>query len=178
MPRKKTHPHWIDRVKALIADAGDASNNLQIVRLLMAEAAAMPPELRAKLRPGPPSDRTVRQIRANTPPSELRQYHTVRWPESFEGEHGASGDLPWEAAPTALELLRYLNMVRPSVRLARLFWRVTQAAPDAPTYARFSAAQQLAEAELGISDDDDDDTMATRRRIERWAATASAASPA
>ena len=69
------------------------------------------------------------------------------------------GALPWEASAAALELLGIVpppDGNRPSVRLARWFWRVTQAAPDMPLMVldfsalidRFSIAQLLAEWEI------------------------------
>jgi hypothetical protein len=77
-------------------------------------------------------------------------YKDFGWPESME-----AGLLPWEASAAALELLAIrrdidrfahyrqaaregpltaldLPLGRPSLRLTRWFWRVTQAAPDLP----------------------------------------------
>jgi hypothetical protein len=50
------------------------------------------------------------------------------------------GALPWEASAAALELLAYLNDLhspRPNHQEALWFWRVTQAAPDAPLNLRY-----------------------------------------
>lgn len=79
-------------------------------------------------------------------------YRYVYWPESFQ-----AGDLPWEAAAVVLELMEDHRQrhqrapdiwtERPTVRLARWFWRVTQAAPDAPKGWRSEFAGALARAE-------------------------------
>lgn len=86
---------------------------------------------------------------------EQGQYQFFRWPESME-----MGLLPWEASSAALELMevhrsvdpekrlqeksgrplesRYTGWRRPSVRLARWFWHLTQAAPDLPVVSEES----------------------------------------
>lgn len=64
---------------------------------------------------------------------DLTAYRLVHWPETFE-----RGDLPWEASAATLELLalqdRFAGFGRPTLRLARWFWRVTMAAPDLPAF--------------------------------------------
>ncbi len=84
-------------------------------------------------------------------PSERAHYRSVSWPETFE-----RGDLPWEASAVVFELLHAsrragLPLVRPLVRTARWFWRVTQAAPGAPLAHRAFVAGMLSaeEASLG-----------------------------
>lgn len=78
---------------------------------------------------------------------ERRQYKLLRWPDNL-------GDLPWEAGPAVLDLLRQLRQEgagRPTVRLARWYWRLWQAVPDAPFGVRLSlsilhaALEELAE---------------------------------
>jgi len=111
---------------------------------------------------------------------EQRQYQYFRWPESM-----VMGLLPWEASSAALELLEvrksdpYVRFIdattekppessgtgwgRPSVRLARAFWHITQAAPDLPALpeisefppymlisGRYDIAVVLAEWEAGV----------------------------
>jgi hypothetical protein len=98
-----------------------------------------------------PATRTVNKYRElyNHLPEHVKAgYRDFRWPESME-----AGLLPWPASAAALELLGIqrtrdmwsqigrdpgelptsafdLPIGRPSVRLARWFWRVTQSAPD------------------------------------------------
>ena len=81
----------------------------------------------------PPSPATVRRVLKRRwevmVEADRARYRLLYWPESFE-----RCDLPWEAAPAALELARYLHgkgLGRPMIGVARWFWRVTQAAPDA-----------------------------------------------
>jgi hypothetical protein len=55
--------------------------------------------------------------------------------------------LPWEASAAALELLAYRNDIgedRPNHREALWFWRVTQAAPNAPLSFRYGLSIILA----------------------------------
>ena len=69
-------------------------------------------------------------------------YRFVRWPESFE-----SDTLPWEASRAVLELLRLhveWNWDPPTVRKARWFIRLFQAAPAAPLAWRQEVAGNVA----------------------------------
>ena len=80
-----------------------------------------------------PGLRTIFNIKKNVKswtPEQAEPYLMFRWPESME-----SGALPWEAGPAALELLKLFILgrrIRPTLRLTRLFWSVTMAAPDLP----------------------------------------------
>lgn len=61
------------------------------------------------------------------------------WPESME-----CGDLPWEASEVALELLAALRGAgRPSIGLAKWFWRVKVAAPGCSFDDRYRCAAWL-----------------------------------
>jgi hypothetical protein len=76
-------------------------------------------------------------------PQDLAEYRDFYWPESME-----RGDLPWDASAAALELLGFVvdgetPRGRPSARLAKQFWRVTLAAPDATADKRLQIAALL-----------------------------------
>ncbi len=84
---------------------------------------------------------------------EKFEYKVFSWPESME-----KGFLPWEAARSLLDLLeRLLHTYKgtaeaaiytlPTNLEARWFWRVTQAAPDAPIDTRANIARFLTQAE-------------------------------
>ena len=158
MPQKPVDDYWKERVKTMLgADPAKPPGPRAIWRQLQAEAKVM--DERKLLEVGyPPSERSITRIR-NTewnplPEAERRGYRELHWPETFQ-----QGDLPWEASAAALELLnvcrkvdpfaRYLEARteealgplgmhwwrRPSIRLARWYWHVTQAAPDLPAVA-------------------------------------------
>lgn len=88
-------------------------------------------ELAAQKGIGPeqlPSERTVARKQAwfrEQGPDYQRQFALVQWPETFE-----SGDLPWEAAPLALRLLRRRWPKRVPVRQVLWVWRVLQSGGD------------------------------------------------
>ena len=131
----KTDDYWVRRMRSLFANTTLSDEG--VVRELKAEAED-------GSRHDEPSLRTVNRYRAawrRLSAEERSVWRSVRWPESME-----SGDLPWEASATALELLGYYAVVkrRPLVALARWFWRVTLAAPDAPLKIRVETAQALA----------------------------------
>ena len=93
-----------------------------------------------------PSDRSVRrymQAHKGLTLEERRQYRLLRWPDNL-------GDLPWEAGPAVLDLLRHLHEAgagRPTLRLATWYYRVWQAVPDAPFDERLSFATVYAALE-------------------------------
>jgi hypothetical protein len=76
------------------------------------------------------------------------RYGTFHWPESME-----RGDLPWEAAPYGLQLLREMRVLaempnmQPSLRGVEAFWHVSLTAPDAPFAVRLMAAGLVMVAE-------------------------------
>ena len=133
-----TDPYWIERVRSIKANNPSWGGG-RITRALQQEASESDRE-------GPvPSEATVRRIlrRYWDQMSEVdqNQYLYFYWPESME-----RGDLPWEASAAAIELLRYYPIhmentaadttarvnKRPSIRLVKWFWRVTQAMPSPP----------------------------------------------
>lgn len=138
--------HWEERVKSLKGEtpnwgAGRIATELQR-------------EAEEDDRTDAPSERWVgiflQKVWNKMKPEEQQQYQYFRWPESM-----ALGLLPWEASTAALELLELHRVAdpemrlettiekplesrgtgwgRPSVRLTRWFWYITQAAPDLPT---------------------------------------------
>ena len=90
-----------------------------------------------------PSERTIGRVSLPEDAHERALYERVYWPESFE--HGA---LPWEAAEAVLELIAFQEPKRPTVREARWFWRITQAAPGTRLAQRAGMAFNQSEAEV------------------------------
>jgi hypothetical protein len=121
----------------------------------------------------------------NWPQREM-EYREFHWPESM-----GTPDVPWEACPAVFELLQVYGpndaplvpdgvplfmedgpfsaprsphfLVRPDVRLAKWFWRVTQAIPHPPEgfspfdyrHLREVLAHFLREWEIGEQSDDE-----------------------
>ncbi len=114
-------PQWIEKVKSIKANERARWGAPRITRALEEEAAR-------EGRYDCPSERAVSSILRKIAAEDLREYRFLYWPDTFE-----RGDLPWEASEAALELLALKEFApgeaRPSVRLARWFWRITQAAP-------------------------------------------------
>jgi hypothetical protein len=164
MARPRIEPFWEEAIRAATENEPRLGPLGVRARLEKAAADIGKPDLRV------PSLRTIGRIQREfrqRPEEERRPYRDLYWPESFE-----RGDLPWEASAAALELLRVwekwpphiLEMIlpvpeeralfgynfgdRPSVRLARWFWRLTQAAPDADAKDRRSVAEFLEAAEV------------------------------
>ena len=94
-----------------------------------------------------PSIRTIGRWKRELSSADLADYQYVRWPETFE-----AGLLPWGSSPDVLELRAMTEQV--TVRRARWWWRLVQAAPDVPkTDARLmSAYLAVNEAAGGIPD--------------------------
>lgn len=140
MPTPRTHPAWIERIKQLRADDPKLTAH-RIAQALHTEA----------LKPGSdlpdaslvPSERTIGRVSLPEDAHERALYERVYWPESFE--HGA---LPWEAAEAVLELIAFQEPKRPTVREARWFWRITQAAPGTRLAQRAGMAFNQSEAEV------------------------------
>jgi len=127
--RPRTDPRYVRRVGEL---AEEGLKPPAITRTIEEEAKqATPP------RDDYPAERTVRRLyeaHRALDPSEQREYGLFHWPQSM-----VSGSLPWEAGEAALELLRFrIEQHRssrrkpPTIREARWFWRVRQAAPTLP----------------------------------------------
>jgi hypothetical protein len=144
--RKPIAPEWVERVKQIRA-AEPYLGRVAVANLLRREAEQ-------KGRSDSPSDRVVGRIQsefdAELSAQEQGQYKLLYWPERMLDK-----SLPWDASAAALELLCYFNEhmegKRPLVRLCTWFWRVTQAAPDAPVRDRVQRAHGLAACEsLGM----------------------------
>jgi hypothetical protein len=136
--RQRLDNFWIDKLYATFANESRISDREVTTRMQkLGEEMS---------RDDYPATRTVNKYRDlfNHLPENVKAGHKdFCWPESME-----AGLLPWEAGAAALELLgiqrgqdlllspRGLGLAigRPSVRLARWFWRVTQAAPDLPAF--------------------------------------------
>ena len=147
MPRPPIPNYWRNRVFSHLSNAEKLSNR-KIFQLLKKEAEELKnqnhPESRI-LAMAIPSERSIDRIHQEwegKPELERSQYKDFYWPESME-----LGDLPWEASSAALELLSHMAMsnwdFRPSLRAVKWFWRVCQAAPDAPLEVRVESAVGL-----------------------------------
>jgi hypothetical protein len=149
MPNTRIRDQWEPLVKSIVADNQKWGPRRVLGELRnRAETQGLASDY--------PSERTIQRIKDDITPEEIIEYRSFHWPESM----GRSG-LPWEASESALELLevhreanpfmRYLESQaelpfadngrqplgmrwghRPTVRLARWYWRVTQAARDLP----------------------------------------------
>lgn len=139
MPRTPIDAFWIEKIYTLRAD-----NPRRGARAIKAQLERIGREID---RSDWPEERTIAKYISTfdrLPEHEKQRYHSVYWPETFE-----RGILPWEAAAACLELLNeHQGKERPTVRLARWFWRVTLAAPDAPAFYRRNYAGWLAAAEI------------------------------
>lgn len=175
MPRPKVDQDWVTVIYSLKANEPKLGARAILTRL---QKARNDGGISEKC----PGLRTVgRYLKEwpGLPEEERRLYRELSWPESFE-----RGDLPWEASQAALELLRVwawpppmletmfepealqslglsYPTARPSIRLARWFWRLTQAAPDADASERRKIAEWLEAAEVLRSEPAD-------RAVEAW----------
>jgi len=134
--------YWQHRVRVLTENEPRLSARAMAGRLEQ-EAAKLN-------RSDSPSERWIRKEQVefrSRQAAERAPYRQFAWPGSMD-----TGDLPWEASASALELLRlfrpYETGQRPTIALARWFWRITQAAPDAPVVMRRALAGRLTAAEL------------------------------
>ncbi|MBI4199688.1 MAG: hypothetical protein HY535_04355 [Chloroflexi bacterium] len=159
MPQRPIPGYWKERCVALFAQAEQRGERLSdgvVFETLKAEAReleAHPDPQNRVLAAWVPSKRSISRIRtgefAQIEEGEKALYRTFHWPESME-----RGDLPWEASAAALELLVFLDQQkdtvaqRPPIRLARWFWRVSQASPGQPIRYRVLQALTLAVNEL------------------------------
>lgn len=144
MPRE-VEPYWKGRVFQL-ADENPNLGSTTLHKLLKEEVGKEAYS---------PSERWVFDVRKEwegmRQEKEAADYRSFDWPRSM-----GSPDLPWEAGATALELLRLTadDRVRPTVRVAKWFWRVTLAAPDSPPATRLFVARLLAAQELAGNEPD------------------------
>lgn len=97
-----------------------------------------------------PSERQLARLKKQflqRPPESRIVYRYLSWPHSFE-----SGALPWESSGAMLELLRFFRSngwSSPTMRIAKWFWRITEAAPDSTAAERYGAAFSCAIIEAG-----------------------------
>lgn len=142
MPAKRLRDPWEEPVRQIVSD--HPSWGRREVREALTQHAAE----RGMSPVDVPSESTVGRIMADfrkAGPAQRRNYERFRWPESL-----GTDDMPWEAGRALLDLLAYHDaheMPRPPNRLARWFWRVTLAAPDAPIEERLSVSIGLASGE-------------------------------
>lgn len=97
-----------------------------------------------------PSERTVRRWIAEwheLGADRRLQYQLVYWPETFE-----RNALPWEAVADTFVLWRVMGQ-RPTVRLAKWWWRVGLSLPGIPMNVVFELAGLMASYEVGVFDD-------------------------
>lgn len=136
--RPRIDPYWENRVYSILTNSP---------RLPLAAVHRKVKEEGQSLGREAPSLRTVGRLREkyNAESSDLqRSLKFVRWPESF------GVDLPWESAPAVAELLRHTldkSSLRPTVRLATWYWRVTQLAPNESPSKRRQLAMGLSSVE-------------------------------
>ncbi len=123
-------------------------------------------------RDDPPSERTLRRLRRRwetLQAHERAQYGYVHWPETFE-----AGLLPWEASRAILDLIALYQdkgWGRPTVRMAKWYWRLASVLPDTPNEDRRPAREQMARilAAIEASSKPRHDKL---RQIERYLAYA------
>lgn len=144
MPRPQTDSRWIERIRCLKSE--NPKFGPARIHVLLDQAAQNPDQ---GLPPAEtlPAERTIaRELKkfAELLDKDRLPYQLVFWPKAFPGA------LPWEAAPAVLELLALYGSRdrRPTVRTARWYWRVAQAAPNASTQALEAWAKRLSEAEI------------------------------
>ena len=153
MPRPSIDPRWHELIWSMVGERPKPT--LKTILAQLGEASRIS-ESHPQPLGKPPKARAVRysiEKHKLLPPEEQRQYALFHWPGSL-----GSPDLPWEASAACLELLAYFQQAnrwdpahyasRPTIRLAKWFWRVTLAAPDAPFHYRRAVAVSLAISEV------------------------------
>ena len=190
--RKPTDRYWVEFVRT------EGANNPK----LSAAAITRKAEKRAARfgRDDPPSARAVGRILKrlrDMSEQDVGQYRYVFWPESFE-----RGDLPWEAQAATLELLKFMNdspdavpdaeaepdlcygaeprfaedaiasLSRPSVYVARWYWRLSQALPYSSPGTKFSFAldfwRRARTEDLAHGWAETQEPMPTMHAVRRW----------
>lgn len=157
MSRPKIDPWWVARAKTMLAEMpGRSAKSIELS--LSHQAQLMKPP-----RNDWPRERSIRRINEGLSEADRQQYARFHWPESME-----AGLLPYAASRPLLELLRYTQRfhTRPTVRLARWYWNVYQAAPDAPLLHLHQAAAHLAGYEVATGAIPD----TAARAVEGWLA--------
>jgi len=136
MAPRKVSSFWRERIRE-ITENEPRLGPARIARRLEEEASNLK-------RNDYPSERTIGRMQREfrrQPEEERHGYREFRWPETLE-----LGVLPWGAARAGLELLGYFQQEwgrRPLVGLVAVFWRVSQAAEDAPFEDRYIAAREM-----------------------------------
>ena len=169
MPQRPIHEYWKDRI---FHHAAQGEGLGATHRLLVGESANLEPHLRVEYGPAP-SVRSIARIRLSDwdPKSKEEKdlYREFYYPEAME-----HSQLPWEASAACLELLGRvfigaatgLGEKRPTIRLARAFWRITLAAPDLSARKRVRFARMWSAWEaLGSNSNQQD-----RRNLESYLA--------
>lgn len=161
MPMPRIDTYWRNRVREL-AEQNPRVSSRKITAQLEGEAKALKRE-------DWPSEKSVRNIIAehrDAPEQERRLYRLVYWPESFTG----NPDLPWESAREVLVAMSYIEKYqpggvggRPTIRMAKWYWRLYLVDPNGGISGRVHLARMLAAYEAG----DRSGTDATWRSVER-----------
>jgi len=159
MPQMPIPEYWKERVYFHLSEEGGKVTVRELFKRLKVEAEGLektgiPGAM--KLSGEYPSERSIARIKNNMwlhmSNLEKNAYRVLRWPESF-----GTPELPWEASAACLELLAFRDRsgrLRPSARVAKWFYRLTLAAPEAPAFVRDFNATNLATSEkLGILDE-------------------------
>jgi hypothetical protein len=141
MARPRINSYWQERVKEITENEPRVGPG-PIFRRLKGEARKLD-------RKDYPSERTVGRIRQEfraQKQGEQRAYREFHWPECMDQRV-----LPWSASRAGLELLGYFQQLwgrRPLVGLVAVFWRVSQAAEDAPLDERYFAAREVYQSKV------------------------------
>lgn len=90
-----------------------------------------------------PKPRTISRIKDRFPLETWGEYQFVRWPESYE-----AALVPWEAARVLLDVGAVIGG-RITVRTARWYWRIWQAAPGIALLQCLDVARIAAAFEVG-----------------------------
>ena len=160
MPQPKIPDHWRNYVKRVLSQHDGQISDRRVSQLLKVEADRLrddPDFDKRALADIFPSERTIGRIRKEEwslmTEADKAHYREFYWPESME-----RGDLPWEAAPYALEYLRHRlhdtkmsngqpsirpPVIRPTNEAILWFWKVSMAAPTAPFRLRNQIATYL-----------------------------------
>lgn len=139
MPMPRIDEHWREALKGYFANFPE--NSPETISREMEQKAA-----RDGGRTDVPAASTIRRFRNECRQADLSGYRDVYWPDSFE-----RGDLPWEAAAAVLALYRQRQSTygfRPTVRLARWYWRIVQSAPDIREFQAEQLAAKLVHCEV------------------------------
>ena len=123
MPKPKTDPRYEEIIGSLAEEGLKPPKILELVEKI-AEAAGWTDA---------PHLRTVQRLYGDylkLPLEVRREQGLFRWPRTME-----LGLLPWDASRSVLDLLRYRDqqgLPRPTVRVAKWYWRIRLASPGIP----------------------------------------------